>query len=170
MVRWLLRPAHTSVVLAAVVDLSRSKADLIAENALLRQQLAILKRQTMRPHLAPADRLSMLFFARIVKAWRQVSLIVQPATLLRWHRAGFRLFWRLKSRAGKSRPGLPQTTIDLIQRMANENPLWGAERIRGELLKVGVRVAKRTLLSAASRSTCADCDRNRRRVRTGPPS
>jgi hypothetical protein len=92
-VRWLLQPAHTSVVLTAVVDLSRSKADLIAENALLRQQLAILQRQAKRLQLTSADRFSLLFLARVVKTWRQAMLIVQPDTLLGWHREGFRLFW-----------------------------------------------------------------------------
>ena len=102
-VRRLLQPASMSVVLASVADLSRSKADLIAENALLRQQLAILQRQTKRPRLTTADRLRLLFFTKIVKTWRQAILIVQPETLLRWHRKGFQLFWRLKSRAGRGR-------------------------------------------------------------------
>src|SRR6266536_1832608 len=79
LVRNLLQPAHGSVVLASVTDLSRSKAVLIAENALLRQQLAILQRQIKHPRLTAADRLSLLFFARMVKTWQQVLLIVQPA-------------------------------------------------------------------------------------------
>ena len=144
-VRRLLQPASRSVVLASVADLSRSKADLIAENALLRQQLAILKRQTKRPRLTTADRLRLLFMARVTKTWRQALLIVQPATLLRWHRKGFQLFWKLKSRAGRGRQQISDDTIELIRRMVRENRLWGAERIRGELLKLGIRVAKRTI-------------------------
>jgi hypothetical protein len=66
-------------------------------------------------------------------------------TLLRWHRAGFRLFWKIKSRAQKPRPGLNAETIVLIQRLARENSLWFAERIQGELLKLGIKVAKRTI-------------------------
>ena len=85
-VRRLLQPASRSVMLALAADLSRSKADLIAENALLRQQLAILKRQIKRPRLTTADRLRLLFMARVTKTWRQALLIVQPDTLLRWHR------------------------------------------------------------------------------------
>ena len=69
-----------------MVDLSRSKADLIAENALLRHQLALLKRQAKRPRLSPADRLNLLVLAKLTKTWRQALLIVQTATLLRWHR------------------------------------------------------------------------------------
>jgi putative transposase len=145
LIKRLLQPARGSVVLASVTDLSRSKANLITENALLRQQLAIFNRQTKHPHLTTADRLSLLFFARMVKTWQQVLLIVQPATLLRWHRQGFQLFWKLKSRAGQGRQQLSDDTVELIRRMARENPLWGAERIRGELLKLGIRVAKRTI-------------------------
>ena len=145
LLRHLLQPARSSVVLASVTDLSRSKADVIVENALLRQQLTILKRQSKRPRLTQTDRLSLLIFTRITKTWRQVLLIVQPATLLRWHRKGFELFWRIKSKAGRGRQQISDDTIELIRRMGRENPLWGAERIRGELLKLGIHVAKRTI-------------------------
>ena len=140
-----LRPARTSPTLGTLGDLTRSRAELIAENALLRHQLVILRRQVKRPQLTKGDRVGLLFWASRLRHWKQALLIVQPETLLRWHREGFRLFWKLKSKAGRARPGLSQTTIDLIQRMASENPLWGAERIRGELLKVGVKVAKRSI-------------------------
>jgi putative transposase len=142
-----LHPIRGSVVLTSVTDLSRNKADLIADakRALLRQQLAILKRQTKHPHLTTADRLHLLFFSRIVKTWQQVLLIVQPVTLLRWHRKGFQLFWQLKSKAGRGRQQIPDDTIELIRRMARENPLWVAERIWGELLKLGIHVGKRTI-------------------------
>lgn len=145
LVRHLLQPARESVVLASVTNLSRSKTELIAENALLRQQLAILKRQSQRPRLTVADRLRLLFFSRIVKTWRQAILLVQPDTLLRWHRQGFQMFWKLKSKAGRGRQQIPDDTIELIRWMARENPLWGAERIRGELLKLGIHMAKRTI-------------------------
>jgi transposase InsO family protein len=80
-----------------------------------------------------------------VKTWQQVLWIVQPATLLRWHRQGFQLFWKLKSQARRGRQQISEDTIEWIRRMARENALWGAERIRGELLKLGIRVAKRTI-------------------------
>ena len=83
--------------------------------------------------------------ARLVPNWKRVVQIVQPDTLLRWHRAGFRLFWRIKSRSRQPARRLDAETIALIQRLARENRLWGAERMRGELLKLGIRVAKRTI-------------------------
>jgi hypothetical protein len=77
--------------------------------------------------------------------WKQALWILKPATLLRWHRQGFRLFWRLTTRARPGRPRLSQALVNLIQPMAAENPGWGAERIRGELLKLGLRIAQDTL-------------------------
>ena len=126
-------------------DLTRSRAELIAENLFLRHQLSILHRQVKRPQLTKGDCLGLLFWASRLRHWKQALLIVKPETLLRWHREGFRLFWKWKSRSGRARLGLPQATIDLIRQMARENPLWGAERIRGELLKVGIHVAKRSI-------------------------
>jgi putative transposase len=127
------------------VDLARSRAQLLAENALLRQQLLVLRRAVARPALTPADRALLVLLVGRVRTWRQVLLIVRPDTLLRWHRAGFRALWRRKSRPGPGRPPLPAETIALIRRMAAENLHWGAERIRGELGKLGIRVAKRTV-------------------------
>jgi transposase InsO family protein len=128
-------------------DLPRSKGELIAENALLRQQLLVLRRSVTRVHCTPTDRTLLVLLASRVRAWRQALLIVQPATLLRWHRQGFRLFWRWTSRATTptARPKVRQETITLIKEMAAANRLWGAERIRGELLKLGIRVAKTTV-------------------------
>ena len=110
-----VRPATTSsVVLGAVTDLVRGKAELVAENALLRQQLIVLARSTKRPRLTRSDRALLVLRASRVRTWRQALLIVQPATLLRWHRAGFRLFWRWRcaalpaaarlTRDGRARP------------------------------------------------------------------
>jgi hypothetical protein len=134
--RKLVAPAPASPLLAAVSDLTRSKADLIAENALLRQQLLVLKRQVKKPKFRLIDRLFLVFFASLVNSWRQVLLIVKPATLLKWHRAGFKLFWKFKSKPNTRKPKISQDTIDLIRKMTSENPLWGAERIQGELLKL----------------------------------
>lgn len=86
----------------------------------------------------------MLLASRL-SAWKQSLLILKPETLLHWHRQGFKLFWRRKSRARLGRPPLARELVALIQQMATENPLWGAERIRGELLKLGIRVAKDTI-------------------------
>jgi putative transposase len=141
-----LRPAATnSLVLGAVADLVRGKTELVAENALLRQQLIVLARSTRRPRLAWSDRALLVLLASRVGAWRSAVLIVQPAALLRWHRAGFRIFWRWRSTPRTRHPRVSQQTVDLIRRLARENRLWGAERIRGELVKLGIRVGKRTV-------------------------
>jgi len=139
------RPAPGPRIGSIVGDLTRTKAALVAENAFLRQQLVVLRRQVKRPVLSPADRLSLILLARLVHGWRAALLIVQPETLLRWHRQGFRLVWRARSRGAAKRPQVSPETVAAIQRMAAENRLWGAERIRGELLKLGIRVGKRTV-------------------------
>ena len=140
-----LRPYRTSLAVSSLQDLTRSKSGLILENPLLRHQLAILQRRSKRPQLTSADRFWFLFFARRLKFWKDAFVILQPETLLRWHREGFRLFWKRKSKAKNPEPKIPQATVALIRQMAQENPLWGAERLRGELLKLGIKVAKRTI-------------------------
>jgi putative transposase len=142
--RW-IKPLGTSLPLATLTDLGRSKSKLIAENALLRQQLIILRRQVKRPTCTKTDRLLLVLLARMVQTWKQTLLIVQPETLLRWHRELFRLFWKRKSKASSHKPKVAEETITLIRQMAKDNRLWGAERIRGELLKLGLRVCKRTV-------------------------
>jgi len=126
-----------------IADLFRSRAALVAENALLRQQLIVAERKIHgRIRWTPWQRLVMTLAARLTPAWRTLTLLVQPATILCWHRAGLRAFWRRRSRS----PGRPPTPrAALIREMAAKNPRWGAERIRGELLKLGIRVSKRTV-------------------------
>ena len=89
-----LRPVTGTPVAGALGDLARTKAELVAENALLRQQLVVLRRRVKRPALTPADRLRLLLLARLANGWRAALLLVQPETPLRWHRQGFRLVWR----------------------------------------------------------------------------
>jgi putative transposase len=139
------KPAASGQVLGILTDLVRSKPELVAENALLRQQLLVLRRSVKRPKVTQTDRLLLVLLASRVRAWRQALLILKPDTLLRWHRAGFRLFWRHKSKATTHTPRMPTETIALIVEMAAHNRLWGAERIRGELLKLGIRLSKRTI-------------------------
>ncbi len=139
------RPLALTHATGTGVDVVRSRAQLLAEHAFLRQQLLVLRRSVKRPAVTPLDRALLVLFAGRVHAWRQSLLLVRPETLLRWHRAGFRAYWRRKSRPGPGRPPLAAETVALIRQMAEENPLWGAERIRGELLKRGIRVAKRTI-------------------------
>src|SRR5688572_14836540 len=126
-----------------VTDLLRSRVSLVAENALLRQQLIIAERKIVgRPRWKPWERCAMTLAARLTPAWRTVTVLVQPATVLRWHRLGLRAFWTRRSRRLGRRP-TPRAA--LIREMATQNPRWGAERIRGELLKLGYRVSKRTV-------------------------
>ena len=124
-------------------DLFRSRATLLAENAMLRQQLIVAERKVKgRVQWSPWERMVTAVAARLAPAWQGVTFLVQPATVLRWHRAGLRAFWRRRSRrAGRS----PTPRAALIREMAAKNRLWGAERIRGELLKAGIRVSKRTV-------------------------
>ena len=142
--RW-AKPPTTSLLLDTLADLARGKSELIAENALLRHQLMILRRQIKRPTYRKADRLHLVVLARMVRTWKQALFLVQPETLLRWHRELFRVFWKHTSKAHARKPKLSPETISLIQEMAANNRLWGAERIRGELLKLDIRVSKRTI-------------------------
>lgn len=132
-------------MLSTAHDFPRSKTQLIAENALLRQQLIILHRQTNQPHFTRSDRLWLVLLASRVQNWKASLLILKPETLLRWQRLGFRLFWKFKSCNQGARPRLSTDTIALIYQMATENELWGAQRIRGELLKWDIRVATATI-------------------------
>ncbi len=123
--RLITQPALSNPLTGTLADLPRSRAQLRAENAFLRQQLAVLHRQTKPPHLTAHDRLSLLLLAPWVPNWKSILQIVQPETLLRWHRAGFRLFWRWTSRRRVPAHRLDAQTIELIQRLARENRLWG---------------------------------------------
>ncbi len=131
------KPATPSLISVLLTDLTRSRKDLIVENALLRQQLIVLDRQIKRLQLTNRDRWLFVLLIRFTKFWRQSIHIVQPDTLLRWHRELFRWHWPRKS---QGQPRISPKTIALIRKMAKENPLWGAERIRGELLKLGIDV------------------------------
>jgi len=137
-----IKPATPVLVSGVLSDLSRSRIDLVVENALLRQQLIVLKRQVKRSQLTDSDRFSLVFLSHFTKFWKQSLHIVQPETLLRWHRELFRIYWRRKS---QGKPKISPETVALIEKMAGENHLWGAERIRGELLKLGIEVSKRTI-------------------------
>jgi len=133
-------PDTTSLLLGTLTDLTRNNSELVAENAFLRQQLLILRRQVKRPACTNKDRMLLVLLARIVRTWKQALFMVQPETLVRGPRQGFKLFWKYKSRAASLTPRLSQETVALIKQMARDNRLWGAERIRGELLKLGIHV------------------------------
>ena len=142
--RW-CKPLPAVPPVGTIADLVRSKPQLVAENLLLRQQLLVLNRAGKRPHCTRADRALIVVLASKVQHWREALLLVKPETVLRWHRAGLRLFWKGKSRATSQEPRIAVETIALIKEMAANNRLWGADRIRGELRKLGINIAKRTI-------------------------
>ena len=138
----LIKPATSVLIIGILSDLTRSHTDLVVENALLRQQLIVLNRQVKRPQLTHPERFRLVFLSHFTTFWKQALHIVQPDTLLRWHRELFQFYWRKKS---QGKPKISAEMVVLIQKMAKENQLWGAERIRGELLKLGLEVSKRTI-------------------------
>ncbi len=126
--------------------LFRPHTGLLAENLALRHQLSVLKRTARRPRLKAHDRVFWVWLSRIWPQWRSALVIVKPETVITWHRQGFRLCWRWKSRA--SRPGRPSVRAEiqeLIRGISRENPLWGSPRIRDELALLGLKVAKSTI-------------------------
>ncbi len=124
----------------------RSRTALAAENLALRQQLAIMKEKAKRPKLRPRDRVFWVWVSKLWSNWRSVLVIVQPATVVRWHHQGFKLYWRWKSRAKKpGRPPIRREIRDLVRRMCRENPTWGAPRIHSELKLLGYDVAETTV-------------------------
>jgi transposase InsO family protein len=129
-----------------VRSLFRSRADLEAENAMLRQQLIVAKRRApKRVVITDMDRLILVWLCRLWPRLLDSMVIVQPETVLRWHRAGFRAFWRWKSRSAGGRPKIDAELRVLIRRMGREIVLWGAPRIHGELLKLGFEVSQSTV-------------------------
>ena len=130
-------------VLAVLASPFKSKLRLEAENAVLRHQLIVLRRRLHgRVRLTNNDRWFLVQLYRWFPSILQVLTIIQPETLVRWHRAGFRCYWRWKSRPLGGRPPIDTELRALIRRMSVENPLWGAPRIHGELLKLGFEVAQ----------------------------
>jgi putative transposase len=119
-----IKPITIGLVTGSIAGVMCSRADLIAENAPLRQQLTILRRQIKRPQLTRADRIRLVLLARCTQFWRQALHIVRPDTLIRWHRDLFRRYWRRKSRNKKPKPRIPAETIALIKQLAKENRTW----------------------------------------------
>ncbi len=139
-------------LVAFVHSLMRTRTELAAENLALRQQLAALHRQSKRPRLKKRDRIFWVWFSRLFRNWRSVLVIVQPATVIRWHQQGFKLYWRWKSRAKK--PGRPQIwreIRDLVRQMCSENATWGAPRIHSEILLLGYDVSESTVANYMNR-------------------
>jgi hypothetical protein len=130
----------------AVADLGKSRARLEAEIMLLRHQLSLaLRNAPLRVRLDGGDRAFMVWMVRLWPSLLDVIRIVQRETVLRWHQAGFRIYWRWKSPKRVGRPRIDRKLRDLIRRMSQENPLWGASRSRGELPVLGLEVAQSTV-------------------------
>jgi hypothetical protein len=129
--------------IAAAGSALRSRASLAVENLALRQQLAVLRRRRPHPPLAWTDRLFWIALSSTWARWRSALAIVRPDTVVRWHRGAFRRFWTWRSRRAPGRPPIDRRTRDLVREMAPANPLWGAPRIHGELLKLGVEISER---------------------------
>jgi len=132
-------------LISALLVSFRSRIALQAEILALRHQINILRRSSQkRPRLRVSDRILWVWLSRLWSNWRSALLIVRPKTILRWHRQGFRLYWRWKSRRA-GRPDTAQEIRGLIRKMCLANPTWGAPRIHGELLKLGADVSQTTV-------------------------
>ena len=139
-----------SFIAALVRWLRRSSAEREAEIVYLRQQLVVLKRTApARPRLKATDRLIFVCLYCLFPSLLNASIVFKPETLLRWHRTGFRLFWRWKSRQPPGRPALSADIRSLVRRISRENPLWGAPRIDDGLLKLGIQIAQSTVAKAS---------------------
>jgi transposase InsO family protein len=118
---------------------------LALENLALRQQLAVWKAREPRPRLTQMDRIFWVLLSRVWTSWRHTLQVVRPETVIGWHRQGFRRYWAWKSRRRWGRPAIGRDLRDLIRQMSRANPLWGAPRIHGELLKLGLTVSQATV-------------------------
>jgi hypothetical protein len=146
------------LIFGAVIDLLRSRAMLEAEILVLRQQINVLRRANpKRPPFGSIDRLILGGVCRLFPKMYDALAIVRPDTVIRWHRAGFRLYWRWKSRRRCGRPAVSMEIRRLIREMSIANPLWGAPRIHGELLKLGIDIGQTSVAKYMAR-------------RRGPPS
>jgi putative transposase len=146
-IQYRVKPRNPSIFTGAILDLTRSRSELVLENAFLRQQLIVLNRHVIRPACKPRERALLVMLASGLRSWKQALTIVQPDTLLRWHRDLYRWLWKRKSRKKNPwvLPPLSEETARLIRRMARDNRTWAANRIHGELLKLGLRAAKSTI-------------------------
>jgi putative transposase len=137
-----------TLLIAWATGVLRSRHDLLMENLALRQQLMMLTQKYSRSRLAATDRLFWVLLRRLWSGWRRALLIVQPETVVRWHRAGFKLYWKWLSRkhAVVGRKPTSKELRELIFRMVAENRTWGAPRIHGELKMLGFEISERTVL------------------------
>ncbi len=123
-----------------------NRSNLILENLALRQQLTVQQRTIKRPKLKRKDRIFWAWLSRIWPQWKSALIVVKPETVIKWHRRGFKLYWRWKSRPSKvGRPRISKEIRDLLRQMSQENPTWGAPRIQSELKLLGFEIADSTV-------------------------
>ena len=149
-------------ILGWLRSLLAARSDLLIENLALRQQLAVLTAKRPRPQMRTADRIFWVALRRLWPRWKDALVVVQPDTVVRWHRKGFRMYWTWNSR--RRNAGRPSTAAEiraLVRRMATENSTWGAPRIHGELLMLGYIVSERTV-SRSMRKRPADPEARQR--------
>ena len=133
------------IVWWSVVSALKGQRDLTLENVALRHQLMVLQRQSGRPRLRDRDRLFWICLRRRWPGWHRALVLVQPATVVNWHRNGFRAYWRWKSRSNGGRPRIDREVRELIRDMWRSNPTWGKPRIQAELNKIGIEVSDSTV-------------------------
>ncbi len=135
----------TKLFFIALFKIFSCKADLIAENISLRQQLAIYKRKHKRIPIKNSDRLFWIFISKFWSKWKSALIIVKPATVVRWHKNLFKIYWCLKSRKKPGRPKIETEIRRLIRKLSQENPKWGVPHIKSELALLGYDVAESTV-------------------------
>jgi|ERR1035437_3751394 hypothetical protein len=147
--------ARLRYLLGWILSVFRCREDLVLENVALRQQLQALHAKRPRPRLSVLDKLFWVALHRAWSGWKRSLILVSPETVVRWYRAGFRLYWGWISRARKAvgRKPISREVRELIFRMVAENPTWGAPRIHGELLKLGFGISERTVSLWVKRAT-----------------
>ena len=132
-----------TALVVALSSVFKTRAALQLENVALRHQLGVLRRSVKKPKLTPLDRLLWAWLSGVWADWRCALIVVKPETVIAWHRKGFRLFWTWKVRHGQpERPSVLNDVRDLIRLMSRANPTWGAPRIHGELLKLGIDIGE----------------------------
>src|SRR5437870_6462498 len=132
-----------TALVAALSSVFKTRAALQLENLALRHELSVTHRSVKKPKLTPLDRLLWALLCGVWPDWRSALIVVKPETVITWHRKGFRLFWTWKVRHGQpGRPSVPKDVRDLIRLMIRANPTWGAPRIHGELLKLGMNIGE----------------------------
>lgn len=135
------------LLFSALLSCFQTRVRMQVEIVALRHQLNVMERRaTKRPRLGTVDRVLWVWLSRVWAQWRLALVIVKPATVIAWQRKGFRLYWTWKSRGGKTgRPAVSREVRELIRTMSRANPLWGAPRLHGELLKLGIRLSQATV-------------------------